>query len=505
MIRKINSLFFYLVFNLFCFFIQTVAHASETEIIHGLHIRNMNYGATFRYTGVHQEEYSVYLSESVSVDPSFLSDMIKIIQADINLIKSKLELSAFPEINLYIVPSISLDTIQWADKNIYCSAADIESGAYRTALVSSILNLEKLWVAVGVLSYIDEKAVHKSDIQNYLLSHGSDILYLWDTRFLEELNEVEDVEIAAQVAALLVNILIQDGDVAALENPPQDLAIKLCAELSLPSCIDQTLVNLFSSFKLKRLSDAQVSVTTPTINYMFDLADGYFKSAEELEDFIVRSEVGLTQLMAYLKKNVSAENFNWMQDNLLGVNCQFKVGSSQSVVSPIDNKIIIDRVSALQRELSQTMVNSSYRPYIVILEGLGMYFDLVLFPNSYLSEWLHYKIPFEDETDLSGFCTKDCSAAEKRDFFEFLQTNWEQISENIIRSDETTSMFSTKFQDMKYYRNVNEPGVDLTMIQSAFVFSDLIEDYGLDKILDYLRSGGPFENSFEVTLSEYLF
>lgn len=486
--------------------------SQTTEVFHGTHQRNETFPAVFQFSAIEKDGVTVAVAENIGENSAILAELSDRVQSDAERFRSKLIGLIFHDISVFVVSAGDREPVRSWESALYCSAENIRSGAYRADFLSALLRLDSRWLGIGLLDWIDDVGMAEEAVPIWL-EENPERLNLWDGRFLTKLNRPEEIESAVRIAARLVRELIADRGVSSVQDLPPDLRGEFCERMGLPVCLSPETEARLNSFHVKTLAADLVEITTPEIRYVINLNDGYFKDAAELERFLIRGESGIKAVLSALKADLSPENAAWIAENLAGASCRIEYDSLRSATGPSDKEITISRPAGFQRELTQLMIQARKKPYIAIYEGIGVYFDLALFPESFFSDWIFY--PPSDQTVepataldpdakacLSGeSCSKSARKEAIRRLFGAIR-NASRSENEAVRG--ALYALNQPLRAIKLYENVNEPGIELTFIESAAAVAELIDQFGLDRMMDYLRKGQPFEEAFGTTFESFL-
>lgn len=486
--------------------------SQTTEVFYGMHQRNKTFPVVFQFSAIEKDGVTVAVAENIDENSAILEELSDRVQSDAERFRSKLIGLIFHDVSVFIVPEGNREPIRSWESAIYCSAENIRSGDYRADFLSALLRLDFRWLAIGLLNWIDDVGVAEGAVPVWL-EENPERLKLWDGRFLTKLNRPEEIESAVGTAARLVRELIADRGILSVQDLPPGLRGEFCERMGLSVCLSPETEAQLNSFHVKTLAADLVEITTPRIRYVINLNDGYFKNAAELEQFLIRGESGIEEVLSTLKADLSSENAAWIEENLAGASCRIEYGSFRSATGPSDKEITISRPAGFQRELAQLMIQARKKPYAAIYEGIGVYFDLALFPESFFSDWIFYLPPDQsvepatvlDSVVKACLSGESCSKLERQEAIRrlFSAIRNASRSENEAVRDALYAL-NQPLRAIKLYENVNEPGIDLTFIESAAAVAELIDRFDLDRLMDYLRRGEPFEEAFGMTFESFL-
>lgn len=491
---------------------RVTVFSQDGEIFQGTHQRNETVPIVFAFAAIRQDGVTVAVAEKIDPDAVLLTELSDLVQADAERFRSNLTGLVFQDVSVFVVSLDDQGTIQSEGAALYCSADDIRSGAYRADFLTAMFGLDSRWLGIGLMGWLDEIETGGETVPAWL-EENPVRLNVWDGRFLAGLNRPEEIDFAVKTAALLVRELIKDYGVTAVQELPPTLRGEICRSLGLTDCLSPETEARLNSFQVKPSVEDSVEILTPRIRYLIRINDGYFENASDLERFLLRNESGIESVLATLSDSLSPENAAWITENLAGASCRIEYDSPRSAASPVGNEITISRLAGFQRELAQLMIQSHRKPYTAIYEGIGVYFDLALFPESFFSNWIFYP-PADQPADpaltldpgakaclVENRCSETDRPSALRQLFEAIR--------NAARSenDDVRGVFyglNQPLKSVRLYENVDEPGKERTFIECAMAVAELVDRFGLDRVADYLRTGESFEDAFGLGFAEFL-
>lgn len=466
------------------------------------YIRNDQYNATFEYRSTELVGCSFAYAELTELTQVEAEGLARIIETDVRLFHDKLIGADLQEPIVYAVLQTVRTGPYAVGQAVFCTPEDIRSGEYRHALMQGMLGSEKAWVVEGCLAYTFDVTYDNAVIKTYVNKNGGVIIGLWDTRFYKALNTLEQLSMARQMAHSLVVDLIQYHGIASLTGSiPDTWQAEWCERLELSTRYDPEKAKRLNSLSLYWDSRYDVIAESENSAYFFNVGDAGLKNADIVEDFLYRGEYGRAYILEYMHGRVSNANELWMRDNLTKVNCIVYEEMAGKIGKSAGKTIYISNIIAYQHEQTHILLSTGMKPLSIITEGIAEYFELMLYPYSYRRDSIRYALMETNRKNAwcvgyDAYCQYGGKLT-KADFDMRLYINaLARYTFEHPGSPSSIPIIGTPIKDIIHYAGLSEEGIEFSYMQGCSLVGYLIDQYGLDVVLNCIRLGTPFEDAF---------
>lgn len=151
----------------------------------------------------------------------------KIVQYDLQALSSLVEMEAeqFEPFTIFVVQETFLGVERYDDR-LYCTAGDIESGAYRQALTGVALGIEEYWKTLGLQNCLLDTPVDIAQLKAaYEQASDLDRLSMFISYFTEPFASAEESALAQQTATAITRYILEHYGIDALVGK-DDIAYK---------------------------------------------------------------------------------------------------------------------------------------------------------------------------------------------------------------------------------------------------------------------------------------
>lgn len=151
----------------------------------------------------------------------------KIVQYDLQALSSLVEMEAeqFEPFTIFVVQETFLGVERYDDR-LYCTAGDIESGAYRQALTGVALGIEEYWKTLGLQNCLLDTSVDIVQLKAaYEQASDLDRLSMFISYFTEPFASAEESALAQQTATAITRYILEHYGIDALVGK-DDIAYK---------------------------------------------------------------------------------------------------------------------------------------------------------------------------------------------------------------------------------------------------------------------------------------
>ncbi|MCE5236263.1 MAG: hypothetical protein LLF87_09480, partial [Eubacteriales bacterium] len=244
---------------------------------------------------------------------------------------------------------------------VYCTAEDVESGAYREALVCEALNLDasvEWWKLKGLVAYAfgetaDEAALHAY----YEQTEDMDLLSLFPAYFVKEFASKEELNLAHETAlSLTAYILEKYGAEAFLKKESgKDYRQEWLTDLGVQRAYADPYQESFEGYSYSASSQYPFIVTTDRqdVFYMLPLPDDV-DTPKAIRDFLYLGKKGMAAVLAGIKED-APDYYQTLADNYSHpIRYYFKTGRGVSLSYYQDHKVVLT-VGNIETYLHETI------------------------------------------------------------------------------------------------------------------------------------------------------
>lgn len=270
--------------------VDTVA---EAEILAGRHDREDGYASPFKTHFIDTPVAAVHLEDSSDYSDETLRALSETVVSDVVSIGARTGVET-EKVTVYVVQQMLKDRPVLLGDRLFCTAADIESGAYREALCGACFALSTPWKQVGLSEYVFG-TVDESGLKEYYadeahaLTASCAAVYL-----LPAIADEETVDAAKKTAASITAFILENEGVDALRAAESTAAI-LPAWAGRLGIETPALPNGFEQAgSMTAESDRKYLCILRTDNFTINVTEGSFaQTPDELYSFICKLYYGM--------------------------------------------------------------------------------------------------------------------------------------------------------------------------------------------------------------------
>lgn len=448
-----------------------------------------------------------------------------IIMADLRALSSVTGIApdAMEPLTVFVVERAP-EGVQRYGSRLYCTAEDVENGAYCTALISATLGVEEYWKALGLESYLrDEQADNALLRAAYEQADDLDSLSLFIAYFTSPFASEEEVALAWQTAMAVSRYIIERyGIKALLEEDCIAYKQEWLHTLGIDRAYDDPLYHPLRDYRFTASGQYPLIAATPGehVFYIQPLQD--LQTAADVRRFLYDAAVGAEEVLALIAEQAPeyAEAVKRRWDAKLDVYCGEGNGS---FAVPSQRKIQLQLSYGYLHELGHILIptRTDAGPFSPTwqYEGLCEYFSYAVHPARSLMDSYYYDIlRLYGETGAAEGEGKSPNA-DNRQF-------WSHVTELYLSgaampgtADELdmTRFVSAMAQAPLRYRETLKDSVwsipingqysrvegnELTYAQAFCFAADLIERYSLRTYLAYCLEDQTFDEVFGMSYAE---
>ena len=283
-----------------------VASVADAEIKEGKHNREEGFSSPFKTHYIDTPVAAVHLEDGADYSDERLRTLAEAVVSDVVLIGARTG-ERTEKVTVYVVARMLKERPVLLRDQVFCTAADIESGVYREALCGACCNLPIPWKQVGLSQYVfgtvDESGLceYYADAAHTLTASCAAV-YLLPT-----IADAETVDAATKTAASLTAYLIETegfdafkavaSTADALPAWTKHLGIE---PIALPEGNGQAGV-------MTAESDRKYLCIVRTENLTINVTEGAFaQTPDELYSFVCRLYYGMEFVFAQIKEEIPA-------------------------------------------------------------------------------------------------------------------------------------------------------------------------------------------------------
>ena len=282
---------------------ETPAPATETPKLvfqAGRHDWNSGYKQAFetRYTDLSGVVFHMHAA-LFELEPA--DALIKRVVADLDAIQAVFESDTYTDI--YVVKETLNGSVYAAPGELVCTAADIETGAYRGGLISAMLSLTEPWQGIGASALVFDGGPNNSELAAYYANEENlPVLTLFAANFNDTFTDEPTRTMAEQTAASFTAYLMEHGGQQTFQD------CKLSDQMLRQDWLDSIGVSMRYAppCDVSWLDDARYSeseewpfvVTLPDQVYYFSIIKGELETAGDVLQFAANN---VSQLNAVFK------------------------------------------------------------------------------------------------------------------------------------------------------------------------------------------------------------
>lgn len=309
----------------------------------------------------------------------------KIVQYDLQALSSLVEMEAeqFEPFTIFVVQETFLGVERYDDR-LYCTAGDIESGAYRQALTGVALGIEEYWKTLGLQNCLLDTSVDIVQLKAaYEQASDLDRLSMFISYFTEPFASAEESALAQQTATAITRYILEHYGIDALVGK-DDIAYKQewLQSIGVDRIYSDPYAQVLQDYRFTKANGyALVAITS--LNHRFYLQPVEdMQTARDVRIFLYEA-AAYSQSLLDLFQEEAPDYYKTVKSRWEGQLNIFCNTGGGSYVQPTARKVKLQLSYAYMHELTHilhpTPKNIRYATEILPYEGLCEYVSS-LFP-----------------------------------------------------------------------------------------------------------------------------
>lgn len=309
----------------------------------------------------------------------------KIVQYDLQALSSLVEMEAeqFEPFTIFVVQETFLGVERYDDR-LYCTAGDIESGAYRQALAGVALGIQEYWKTLGLQNCLPDIPVNVAQLKAaYEQASDLDGLSMFISYFTEPFASVEEIDLAQQTATAITRYILEHYGIDALVGK-DDIAYKQewLQSIGVDRIYSDPYAQVLQDYRFTKANGyALVAITS--LNHRFYLQPVEdMQTARDVRIFLYEA-AAYSQSLLDLFQEEAPDYYKTVKSRWEGQLNIFCNTGGGSYVQPTARKVKLQLSYAYMHELTHilhpTPKNIRYATEILPYEGLCEYVSS-LFP-----------------------------------------------------------------------------------------------------------------------------
>lgn len=289
----------------------------------------------------------------------FQAEMLRdIVTADLRSLSSAAGIApdTMAPFTVYVVKR-TLAGIQRFGSRLYCTAEDVESGAYLTELIGAALGIEEYWKAFGLAGYLREEKADEALLKAaYEQADDLEQLSLFVSYFTQPFAGEEEILLARQTALAVSRYIIEHyGARALLEEDCIALKQEWLRALGVDRVFDDPLHHHLKELRFTNDSQYPLIAATPRehVFYIQPLQD--LRTAADVRWFLYDAVAGTEEVLAWMEAQAPeyAEAARRRCDGKLSIYCG---EGSGSFAVPSQRKIQLQLGYGFLHELGHILI-----------------------------------------------------------------------------------------------------------------------------------------------------
>lgn len=309
----------------------------------------------------------------------------KIVQYDLQALSSLVEMEAeqFEPFTIFVVQETFLGVERYDDR-LYCTAGDIESGAYRQALTGVALGIEEYWKTLGLQNCLLDTSVDIAQLKTaYEQASDLDRLSMFISYFTEPFVSAEESALAQQTATAITRYILEHYGIDALVGK-DDIAYKQewLQSIGVDRIYSDPYAQVLQDYRFTK-ANGYALVATTSLNHRFYLQPVEdMQTAKDVRIFLYEA-AAYSQSLLDLFQEEAPDYYKTVKSRWEGQLNIFCNTGGGSYVQPTARKVKLQLSYAYMHELTHilhpTPKNIRYATEILPYEGLCEYVSS-LFP-----------------------------------------------------------------------------------------------------------------------------
>lgn len=430
------------------------------------------------------------------------------IMADLQALSSATEITLddFKPITIYLVKGTPTGVERYENR-LYCTMTDVESGAYRVALISAALGTEEYWKAYGVASYLrGDKADEARLKAAYEQAYSLDGLSLFISYFNETFASEEEIHLAEQTAMAVARYVLENhGGKALVEEDCINYRQEWLTSLGIDRVYDDPLYVDLQDYRFSSSTQYPLIATNSHEHAFYILPLRDIQTAEDVRHFLYDAAAGTKAILAFVKEQAPEfyETINNFYKGKLNIYCNTERTSRADYYQ---RAVWLQTGSAYPHEIGHILIpppSDHYSESSWHYQGICDYFSEILCPTySQMNRYLNALSLYGETGDAEG--EGKSTNADYRKFMARvteIYLNNAELPSSIEELDKRLFLQSQALVPMRYPDEVggcvlswphymawggkNVQGNELTSLQGCSFAMYLIDQYSLSAYLRY--------------------
>lgn len=225
--KKKYVIWFIVVIILSCYSLHIGNASAEANFAPGeTHASTWNFRQYFETMSATQGACTMSIRQDIYQEDQ-AQKLLATVQSDLHALSSLVgwEAKQFEPFTIFVVQETFLGVERYDDR-LYCTAGDIESGAYRQALIGVALGIEEYWKTLGLQNCLLDTSVDIAQLKaSYEQACDLDGLSMFISYFTEPFANAEEIVLARQTATAITRYILEHYGIDALVGE-DDIAYK---------------------------------------------------------------------------------------------------------------------------------------------------------------------------------------------------------------------------------------------------------------------------------------
>lgn len=370
---------------LICYLLNMCTALSEALFSPGeTHTSTLDFRQYFETISATQGACTMSIHQDIYQDDQ-AQKLWKIVQYDLQALSSLVEMEAeqFEPFTIFVVQETFLGVERYDDR-LYCTAGDIESGAYRQALTGVALGIEEYWKTLGLQNCLLDAPVDIAQLKAaYEQASDLDSLSMFISYFTEPFASVEEIDLAQQTATAITRYILEHYGIDALVGK-DDIAYKQewLQSIGVDRIYSDPYAQVLQDYRFTK-ANGYALVATTSLNHRFYLQPVEdMQTAKDVRIFLYEA-AAYSQSLLDLFREEAPDYYKTVKSRWEGQLNIFCNTGGGSYVQPTARKVKLQLSYAYMHELTHilhpTPKNIRYATEILPYEGLCEYVSS-LFP-----------------------------------------------------------------------------------------------------------------------------
>jgi len=499
----------------------------SSKITEGRHYRTEQYAVDFHVSTLTTGFGAVHMKQDI-FDENVLLDAALQIEEDFALIAEKVGDSLHP-VELYLVEQTLSGQPQSGAGHVYCTLQDIDSGAYRQALVTEAYGLTMLWQSVGLSRYLFEEPTDTATLLKGCTETDPCIFSLFPAYFIPAFCDADTLHLAQELSQSVSEAFLQSNTLEEyIHLETAEPAVQLWAsihQLELPALPD-------GYEEVSHLTVTQTSAKTVTLcadrdrnRFRFELQPrDWIATAEEYYRFLCRFYDGYQMLLQRMEELLPTA-FEQVQVNANNATMvRFIASDGQTKANPLSSEISIGEPDSIWHELCHILLPRGLalnKEDVWLSEGLANWFAAEL-ETTYgmirrdpMHRYLTDPMVFQNVNPVT-MEQQACIIACYEQFAPLPATSMDIDAGAFYRACGITTLLRQDLDNedglpmngysvdgSKRTKRVGKSGNILTYPEAMLAIDYLAEQYGMDMVVSGFLAQEPFEKWYGITYLEF--